>query len=118
MSWLIYISPAENIVVNMAVKNNSIKLSLSFSYIVGYLYFRRICFFQIIKKREPIALLKLSSWPSCGCSVLWLFFTVPWLGLQCVIVAFPCHSHLLFYKMRFISKGNNSCIRKQLMMLI
>ena len=29
-------------------------------------------------------------------NVLWLIFTVPWVGLQCVIVVFRDHSHLLF----------------------
>ena len=28
--------------------------------------------------------------------VLWLFITVPWVGLQDVIVIFPDHIHLLF----------------------
>ena len=28
-------------------------------------------------------------------SVMWLFLTMPWVGLQCVIVVFPDHSHLL-----------------------
>ena len=28
--------------------------------------------------------------------VLCLFIKVPWVGLQCVIVAFPDHIHLLF----------------------
>ena len=28
-------------------------------------------------------------------SVLWLFLTVPWVGLQSVIVVFPYHTHLL-----------------------
>ena len=28
---------------------------------------------------------------------LWLFLTVPWVGLQYVIVVFPDHTHLLFY---------------------
>ena len=27
--------------------------------------------------------------------VLWLFLTVPSVGLQCVIVVFPVHTHLL-----------------------
>ena len=27
---------------------------------------------------------------------LWLFLTVLWVGLQCVIVVFPDHTHLLF----------------------
>ena len=29
-------------------------------------------------------------------NVLWLFLTVRWVGLQCVIVVFPDHTHLLF----------------------
>ena len=29
-------------------------------------------------------------------NVLWLFLTVPLVGLQCVIVVFPEHTHLLF----------------------
>ena len=28
-------------------------------------------------------------------SVLWLFLTVPWVGLQCVIVVYPDHTHFL-----------------------
>ena len=27
-------------------------------------------------------------------SILWLFLTVPWVGLQCVFVVFPDHTHL------------------------
>ena len=29
-------------------------------------------------------------------NALWLFLTVPWVGLQCVVVVFPDHTHLLF----------------------
>ena len=29
-------------------------------------------------------------------NVLWLLFTVPWVGLQYVSVVFPDHTHLLF----------------------
>ena len=28
-------------------------------------------------------------------NVLWLFLTVLWVGLQCVVVVFPDHTHLL-----------------------
>ena len=35
-------------------------------------------------KREPVALLNLSSW--CLVIVVWLFFVVPWVCLQFVIV--------------------------------
>ena len=48
------------------------------------------------KKRELVASLLLSY----GCLVTvyapCLFLTVPWVGLQCVIVVFPDHTHLLF----------------------
>ena len=30
-------------------------------------------------------------------NVLWLSLTVPWVGLQYVIVVFPDHTHLLFF---------------------
>ena len=30
-------------------------------------------------------------------SVMWFFLAVPWVGLQCVIVVFPDHTHFLFY---------------------
>ena len=30
-------------------------------------------------------------------NVLWLFLTVPWVGLQYVVVVFPDHNHLLFH---------------------
>ena len=29
-------------------------------------------------------------------SVLWLFLMAPWVGLHCVIVVFPHHTHSLF----------------------
>ena len=29
--------------------------------------------------------------------VLWLFLTVPWVGLQCEIVVFPDHTYLLSF---------------------
>ena len=53
----------------------------------------------LTRKRELVALRLLS----CGClvivNVLWLFLTVPWVGLQFVIVVFPDHTHLLFENM-------------------
>ena len=45
-------------------------------------------------KRELIALLNLSSW--CLVMVERLFFAVPQVSLQFVIVVFPDHTHLLF----------------------
>ena len=43
-------------------------------------------------KRELVALL----YSHVVVVALCLFLTVPWVGLQCVIVAFPGHTHLLF----------------------
>ena len=31
-------------------------------------------------------------------NVLWFFLTVPWVGLQCVIVVFPDHTYLPFVR--------------------
>ena len=47
-------------------------------------------------KRELIALLNLSSW--CFVMVERLFLAVPRGSLQFVIVVFPDHTHLLFFK--------------------
>ena len=48
-----------------------------------------------------VALLCLSSW--CLVIVMWLFFTMPQVCLQFVIVIFPHHTHLLFLKVILIS---------------
>ena len=48
------------------------------------------------RKRELVALLLFSYGCLVTVNVLWLFRTVPWVGLQCVIVVFPNHIHLLF----------------------
>ena len=46
---------------------------------------------------------------SYGCTVtvnfLLLFLTVPWLGLQCVIVVFPDHTHLLLKQVKIVLLG-------------
>ena len=60
-----------------------------------------LCFhssFAIIlnRKRKLVALLLLSHRCIVTINVLWLFLTMPWVGLQCVIVVFPDHTHLLF----------------------
>ena len=48
------------------------------------------------RKRELVALLLLSYRCLVTVNVLWLFLTVPWVGLQHVIAVFPHHTHLLF----------------------
>ena len=46
------------------------------------------------RKRKLIALL-LCHRCIVTINVLWLFLTVPWVGLQYVIMVFPGHTHLL-----------------------
>ena len=53
----------------------------------------------LMGNRELIALLNLSSW--CLVMVERLFLTVPRGCLQFVIVVFPDHTHLLFFKVIF-----------------
>ena len=48
------------------------------------------------RKRKLVALLLLSYRCIVTLNVLWLFLTVPWVGLQYAIVVFPDHTHLLF----------------------
>ena len=49
----------------------------------------------LMRKRELVALLNLSSW--CLVMVERLFLAVPWGCLQFVIVVFPDQTHLLFF---------------------
>ena len=48
------------------------------------------------RKRKLVALLLLSYRCIVTINVLWLFLTVPWVGLQHVIVVILDHTHLLF----------------------
>ena len=46
---------------------------------------------------ELVALLQISSSCLVTFSVLWLFLTVAWVFLQCVVVVLPVHTHILLY---------------------
>ena len=80
--------------------------SMYFPLFVGVLCLSLFCYallcvhssFAIIlkRKRKLVALLLLSYRCIVTVNVLWLFVMVPWVGLQCVIVVFPDHIHLLF----------------------
>ena len=48
------------------------------------------------RKRKLVGLLLLSYRCIVTINVLLLFLTVPWVGLQCMIVVFPDHTHLRF----------------------
>ena len=47
----------------------------------------------LMRTREPVDLLSLTSW--CFVIVVWPFLAVTWVCLQFVIVVFPDHTHLL-----------------------
>ena len=57
----------------------------------------------LMRKRELVASLNLSSW--CLVMVEWLFLAVPWGCLRFVIVVFPDHTHLLFFSNLTIAVG-------------
>ena len=50
----------------------------------------------LTRKRELVALLLLFLLCLVTVKVQWLFLTVSWVGLQCVIVVFPGHTYLIF----------------------
>ena len=95
-----------------AVNSNAVVLLLLsyclllLPWFVGFLCLSLFCYallcvhssFAIIskRKRKLVALLLLSYRCIVTINVLWLFLTVPWVGLQYVIVVFPDHTHLLF----------------------
>ena len=68
------------------------------------------------RKRKLVALLLLSYRCIVTITVLWLFIMAPpWVGLQCVIVVFPDHTHLLFYfivLLRRLVDTYGSCLRR------
>ena len=90
-----------------------------FPLFVGVLYLLLIRYalldvhssFAIIlkRKRKLVALLLLSHRCLISVNVLWSFPTVPWVGLQCGIVVFPDHTHLLFFSCDRNYIGNNYC---------
>ena len=50
-----------------------------------------------------VVLFLLFSWCLVTVNVLWLFLAVPWVCLQCVIVVFSDHTHLLFHTLAVLS---------------
>ena len=92
-----------------------------FQLFVGVLCFNLFCYallcvgfdFAIILKRtgKLIALVLLSYRCIVTINVLWLFLTVPWVGLQYVNVVFLDQSHLLIneplYLLLFLSENKS-----------
>ena len=63
-----------------------------------YALFYNLSSFAILLtwNRELVALLLISFVCLVTVNVLWLFFTLPWVGLQCATVVFPDLTYLLF----------------------
>ena len=59
----------------------------------------------LMGNRELVALLNLSSW--CLVMVEWLFLAMPRGCLEFVIVVFPDHTHLLFFRHYSFRAFNN-----------
>ena len=55
-----------------------------------------VIIFKRKRDRELVALFVLSYRRLVTVNVLWLYLTVPWVGLQSVIVVFSEYTHLLF----------------------
>ena len=71
-----------------------------------FVYFTLLCvysYFAIILKRKgkPVGLLLLSYRCIVTINVLWLVCPLLWVGLQCVLVVFLDHNHLLFYMLTY-----------------
>ena len=82
-----------------------------FCYALLYVHFG----FAIIlkRKRKLFALLLVSYTCIVAFNVLWLFLAVPWVGLRCVIVVFPDHTHLLFVLSVLPYFYRTSCLEQQ-----
>ena len=95
-----------------------------FPLFVGVLCLSLFCYallcvlssFTIIlkRRRKLVALLLLSYRCIITINILWLFLLLPWVGLQCVIVVFPDHTHFFHamldknYSKIFVSESNGS----------
>ena len=58
----------------------------------------------LMGKRELVGLLNLSPW--CLVMVEWLFLAVSLGCLQFVIVVFPDHTHLLFFRLEILFESS------------
>ena len=68
---------------------------------LSFFCYALLCVYSIFaiilkRRRKLVALLSLSYRCIVTINILWLFLTVLWVGLQCAIMVFPDHTHLLF----------------------
>ena len=96
--------------------------SMYFTLFVGVLCLSLFCSellcvhssFAIIlkRKRKLVALLLLSYNCMLTVNVPWFFLMVPWAGLQCVIVVFPDHTHLLLFGNLLVNSNTGAVSNK------
>ena len=65
---------------------------------LGWVGFRAICF-----------ILFIAVWCHMTIRILWLFFEVPWVGMEYVSVVFPGHTHILFTLINLEEPWGKSC---------
>ena len=85
---------------------------MNFPLFVGVLYLYLFCYallcvhfsFAIFlkRKRKLVALILFFYKCIATITALWLFLTLPWVGLKCVIVVFLDHTHLLCHFVLFL----------------
>ena len=66
-----------------------------FLFCCALLFVHSIFAIILTRKRQLITLLLLSFGCLVTVNVPWLFLTVSWVGMWCVIVVFPDHTHVL-----------------------
>ena len=86
----------DSVVVNLLFDVLPIVCGVLFLSLFWYVLFCVLSSFAIIlkRKRKLVDLLLLSYRCLVTVNVMWLFLMVPWVGLRCVIVVFPDHTHL------------------------
>ena len=72
----------------------------------------------ILKRKRKLVALLLLSYRFIVINVLWLFLAVLWVGLQCVTVVFPDHTHLLLSLFSLYQSSYFICFVKDTMVHI
>ena len=61
-------------------------------------------FYKHLRGEKRAVCFALSSWCTVTVIVLWLFLTMTWVSLQCVVVVFLDHTHLSFKSMYYVKE--------------
>ena len=102
-------------VASAAVRSTAVVLSLSLShcllllllllffvvvwFLFGYIYLVSFRFLVLLASAEAK---RASCFTSIVCLMTWFFFTVPWVGMQFVIMVLPVRTYFFFKKKLYI----------------